>query len=193
MTFSEFGRTLDENSSNGTDHGSSAPVMAFGPINPGIYGDHANLTDLDNQGDPVYSIDYRSVYSSILKDWFQLEDLETETVLSGDFEKIDFVDALAVSNEETPSSNPRSFRLEQNYPNPFNPTTTIGFRIPKSGDVRLQIFDIRGQLVSTLVDKRLSAGDHQIIFDAKALASGVYLYKLQTREGVQSKKMTLIK
>ncbi|MEP1139419.1 MAG: DUF1501 domain-containing protein, partial [Balneola sp.] len=193
MTFSEFGRTLDENSSNGTDHGSSAPVMAFGPINPGIYGDHANLTDLDNQGDPVYSTDYRSIYSSILKDWFQLEDLETETVLSGNFDKIDFVDSLAVSNENTPDSTPDSFRLEQNYPNPFNPATTIGFKLAKSGDVRLQVFDIRGQLVSTLVNKRLSSGQHKIVFDATALASGVYLYRLQTRDGMLSKKMTLIK
>lgn len=193
MTFSEFGRTLDENSSNGTDHGSSAPVMAFGPVNGGIFGEHANLTDLDNQGDPIYKQDYRSIYRSILEDWFELETQESTTVLSGDFEKIDFVDSLAVSNEDMNNSTPRSFRLEQNYPNPFNPVTTIGFKIAKAGDVRLQVYDIRGQLISTLINKRLSAGDHKIVFDATSLASGVYLYKLQTKEGVQSKKMTLIK
>jgi uncharacterized protein (DUF1501 family) len=193
ITFSEFGRTLDENSSNGTDHGSSAPVMAFGPVNGGIFGEHANLTDLDRQGDPIYSQDYRSIYTSILQDWFELEDLETETILSGNFEKIGFVDSLAVSNEDTPTSTPRTFRLEQNYPNPFNPATTIGFRIAQSGDVQLQVFDIRGQLVATLINRRLSSGDHSIVFDASSLASGVYLYKLQTREGILSKKMTLIK
>jgi len=193
MTFSEFGRTLDENSSNGTDHGSSAPVMAFGPVNGGIFGDHANLTDLDNQGDPVYNQDYRSIYRSILQDWFELEDIETETVLSGDFEKISFVDTLAVSNEDVTNSTPKTFRLEQNYPNPFNPSTTIGFKTDRSGDVRLQIFDIRGQLIATPVNKRLSAGEHNIVFDASSLASGVYLYKLQTRYGTLSKKMTLIK
>ena len=53
--------------------------------------------------------------------------------------------------------------------------------------------DIRGQLVSTLVNKRLSSGQHKIVFDATALASGVYLYRLQTRDGMLSKKMTLIK
>ncbi len=193
MTFSEFGRTLDENSSNGTDHGSSAPVMAFGPVNGGIYGEHANLTDLDNQGDPIYEQDYRSIYSSILQDWFELENLETETILTGDYQKIGFVDSTAVSTEETPNGTPNAFRLEQNYPNPFNPATTIGFRIKKSGDVRLQVFDIRGQLVATLIDKRLTAGAHSVVFNASALASGVYLYKLQTREATLSKKMTLIK
>ncbi len=193
MTFSEFGRTLDENSSMGTDHGSSAPVMVFGPINGGMYGEHADLTNLDGSGDPVYGTDYRDVYNSILTDWFGLEDLETETVLSGDFNNLGFVDALAVSNERTAETAPSGFRLEQNYPNPFNPSTQITFRLPQAGDALLEIFNIRGQLVATLVDGTLSSGEHTVNFDASALSSGIYVYKLQTPAGTLSRKMTLIK
>jgi len=190
MTFSEFGRTLDENSSNGTDHGSSAPVMVFGPVNGGIYGEHANLTDLDNSGDPVYGLDYRSIYSSILGSWFGLENESKEGVLQGEFEDLGFVN-VATSNEQT--QKPLAFKLHQNYPNPFNPSTNISFVLPTSGRVRLQIFDIQGRLIQTLADKVVNAGEHTVVFDASSLSSGMYMYRLETPYGVSSKTMSLIK
>ncbi|RNC79597.1 MAG: DUF1501 domain-containing protein [Balneola sp.] len=191
MTFSEFGRTLDENSSQGTDHGSSAPVMLFGPVNGGLYGDHANLTDLDNSGDPVFSIDYRSIYTTILNKWFGLDVDDTETVLQGEFQDLGFVNELPVNTE--PGSKARNFTLHQNYPNPFNPTTNISFVLAKSEPVTLKVFDARGSLVQTLVHRTLPAGEHTLSFDASALTSGVYLYRIETPSGSQSKKMTLIK
>jgi len=190
MTFSEFGRTLDENSSNGTDHGSSAPVMVFGPVNGGIYGEHANLTDLDNSGDPVYGLDYRSIYSSILGSWFGLENESKEGVLEGEFEDLGFVN-VATSNEQT--QQPLAFKLHQNYPNPFNPSTNISFVLPTSGRVRLQVFDIQGRLIQTLADKMVNAGEHTVVFDASSLSSGMYMYRLETPYGVSSKTMSLIK
>jgi uncharacterized protein (DUF1501 family) len=188
MTFSEFGRTLDENSSAGTDHGSSAPVMVFGPVNGGIYGEHADLVNLDRSGDPVFGLDYRTIYSSILNTWFGLE--SSEGVLSGDYEDLGFIN-VQVSNEQR--QQPRAFKLQQNYPNPFNPTTTISFVLPTSGQVRLQVFDLSGRLIQTMVDKTLSAGEHSMLFDASSLSSGMYLYRLETPYGASSKTMTLIK
>lgn len=192
MTFSEFGRTLDENSSNGTDHGSSAPVMVFGPVNGGIYGNHSDLTELDNSGDPVFSTDYRSVYTSILEDWFNLGDSETGSVINGDFQNLGFVDATATSNKQDHQT-PRTFKLEQNYPNPFNPTTTIYITLKQADNINLGVYDIKGSLIRTLVNKKMNAGRHQIKFDGSGLSSGIYLYKLETSGGTQSKKMTLIK
>jgi uncharacterized protein (DUF1501 family) len=192
MTFSEFGRTLDENSSNGTDHGSSAPVMVFGPVNGGLYGNHSDLTSLDNSGDPVFSTDYRSVYTSILDDWFGLGDNETDSVIDGSFQNLGFVDATATSNEPSQQT-PKSFKLEQNYPNPFNPTTTISFSLAKTAEVKLQVFDVKGSLIKTILNEQKSAGDYSVQFDASNLSSGTYLYKLETPNGVQTKKMTLIK
>ncbi|MBO6525146.1 MAG: DUF1501 domain-containing protein [Balneolaceae bacterium] len=191
MTFSEFGRTLDENSSQGTDHGSSAPVMLFGPVNGGLYGDHANLTDLDNSGDPVFSTDYRSIYTSILNNWFELDISETETVLQGEFQDLGFVEPLPVSTEV--NGKVQKFTLHQNYPNPFNPSTNISFVLPASGLVSLKIYDVKGRLIQTLTERTMSVGEHTVTFDASDLPSGVYLYQLETPSGSQTRKMTLIK
>jgi hypothetical protein len=88
---------------------------------------------------------------------------------------------------------PRVYSLGQNYPNPFNPTTTIKFEIPKSGLVKLVVFDILGREVTTLVNDFKQAGNYNISFDASSLASGVYFYKIEANDFVQTKKMLLIK
>jgi hypothetical protein len=88
---------------------------------------------------------------------------------------------------------PRELALNQNYPNPFNPTTQIRYELPETADVRLDVFNIQGQRVSTLVSASQSAGVYNITFDASALASGVYIYRLQAGNTVLTRKMTLIK
>ena len=191
MTFSEFGRTLDENSSGGTDHGSSAPVMIFGPVNGGQYGQHSDLTELDGSGDPVFSTDYRTIFSSILNNWFGLEINDTETVLQGEFQQLGFVDGTVTSNQY--SSRPETFRLEQNYPNPFNPETTIRFTLSEPQAVSLKVYDTNGRLIKILADKKMRAGEHSLRFNATDLPSGTYLYNLTTDQGSQTRKMTLIK
>ncbi|WP_340103411.1 lamin tail domain-containing protein [Rhodohalobacter sp. 8-1] len=98
---------------------------------------------------------------------------------------------LGVSNEL--SEDPKQFTLSQNYPNPFNPTSTIEFTLPASVEVRLEVYNISGQLVSTLVDSRMSAGQHSVVFDASNLASGVYLYRIRAGNFMETKQMTLIK
>ncbi len=88
---------------------------------------------------------------------------------------------------------PKHFSLSQNYPNPFNPTTNIKFQIPKSGFVKLIIFDVLGKEVQTLVNEQLSAGTYNADFEGSSLPSGVYYYKLETVSFTQTKKMVLIK
>jgi len=88
---------------------------------------------------------------------------------------------------------PSGFTLMQNYPNPFNPTTTIAFNIPSSTTAQLEIFNVIGQTVEVMDLGRLGAGEHQIQYDASALASGVYFYRLTTEQTHQSKKMILLK
>ncbi|MGI6198606.1 MAG: C25 family cysteine peptidase [Candidatus Cloacimonadaceae bacterium] len=88
--------------------------------------------------------------------------------------------------------------LEQNYPNPFNPSTTIRFNLDRGQKARLDIFNLRGQLVNTLVNENLERGAHSIVFDGtdskgNPLASGLYLYRLQTQNQSISRKMLLIK
>ncbi len=88
---------------------------------------------------------------------------------------------------------PESFEVKQNYPNPFNPTTTIDYQIAKSGYVTLNVYNILGKEVSTLVSENLIAGNHQITFDAKNLPSGAYIYRLSNNNKTLSKIMILQK
>ncbi|CAN5629710.1 hypothetical protein BH10BAC5_BH10BAC5_00430 [soil metagenome] len=91
------------------------------------------------------------------------------------------------------NSTVNSYRLEQNYPNPFNPVTKITFYLPKTGNARLEVFDVSGKLVSTLIDRKLGAGEISLEFNASNLASGIYFYRLSSGSFVASKKMLLIK
>lgn len=89
--------------------------------------------------------------------------------------------------------NPNQFTLEQNYPNPFNPSTKIGFRTGELGFVSLRVYDVLGREVSTLVNEDLQAGSYEAAFDARGLASGVYLYRLQGHNFVQTRKLLLLR
>lgn len=88
---------------------------------------------------------------------------------------------------------PRDFVLRQNYPNPFNPTTTITFVLPHASDVTLHVYDITGRKVRTLINGQMSAGSHQVVFEARDLTSGIYFYRLNTGKFVQTKRMLLIR
>jgi hypothetical protein len=100
---------------------------------------------------------------------------------------------IAFKNGGEISSLPTEFNLSQNYPNPFNPTTDIQLALPKASEVRLDIFNLLGQKVTTLVDGTLPAGYHTITWDATGHATGVYFYRLATDEFVTSRKMVLVK
>ena len=88
---------------------------------------------------------------------------------------------------------PKNFRLHQNYPNPFNPVTTISFALPKTSDVKLVIYDVLGKRVKKLIDHKLEAGQHTVLFDGADLPSGIYIYKMVASDFSAIKKFTLIK
>ena len=88
---------------------------------------------------------------------------------------------------------PQVFALQQNYPNPFNPTTKIAFSVPSQMKVELVVYNVLGQKVATLVNETLSAGGHEVPFDASRLASGMYLYRITAGQFMSVKKMMLLK
>jgi hypothetical protein len=88
---------------------------------------------------------------------------------------------------------PSQFRLEQNFPNPFNPATAIRYQLGKSSLVTLKVYNLLGQEVATLVNTLQGSGEYTVPFDASKLASGVYMYKLQTGSFTDVKKMVLMK
>jgi len=98
-----------------------------------------------------------------------------------------------VSNEEDPEI-PREIKLEQNFPNPFNPSTIINFELNRAANVSLEVYNVVGQKVATLLnDETRSAGRHTISFDGSSLSSGIYIYRLVTPQESLTKRMTLIK
>ncbi|MDH3889940.1 MAG: T9SS type A sorting domain-containing protein [candidate division Zixibacteria bacterium] len=88
---------------------------------------------------------------------------------------------------------PNRFEMAQNYPNPFNPTTVIEFALPTAGLATLEVFNVLGQKTAVLLDQRMPAGVHQVEFDAASSPSGIYFYRLSTKDKSLTKKMILIK
>ena len=115
----------------------------------------------------------------------------------GEFDsQADFIvtEQRTTSVEASTSDVPESFSLYRNYPNPFNPSTQIGFNLPSDGKATLRVFNILGQVVATLVDGYLSAGNHWITFEpGSALSSGVYIYELKYNDRIAVNKMILMK
>ncbi|MEX0685704.1 MAG: GLUG motif-containing protein [Balneolales bacterium] len=102
------------------------------------------------------------------------------------------VDPIEVSSELR-AELPTEVALDQNYPNPFNPTTNIRYAIPAEAHVRLNVYNVLGQDVATLVNKSMAAGSYETTFDASRLASGTYIYRLEAGDKVLTQTMMLIK
>jgi len=102
----------------------------------------------------------------------------------------DIVTSVSTPPEQTL---PVSYNLKQNYPNPFNPATTIVFDLPKPTNVTLKIYTVLGEEVTTLVSEELKAGTHKYIWNPVSLASGIYLYRIESKEYTLTKKMVYLK
>ena len=99
----------------------------------------------------------------------------------------------AITSARNDATHPLAARLDQNYPNPFNPKTKIGFQVARNGWVMLRVFDLQGREVVTLVDDTLPTGAYETYLDGGVMASGVYLYQLQTESYIETKKLVLVK
>ncbi len=105
---------------------------------------------------------------------------------------------VGIIDEEPSSGTPQDFGLFQNYPNPFNPATSIKYRIPRAQKVRLTVYNLLGQEVRTLLNEKLQAGVHLAQWDGRdnsgrSVASGTYIYRLETEDFLQARKMVLVK
>ena len=201
----------------------SLAVNSRGEIFVGVYGGIFKSTDLPNgwgmvpfTNDYVYALSVNSfdqvyagtlsgVYASVDGNSFTGAGMTGNTVLSLSFGPDNRVfagvyqgglsqSAQAVTEVRTGNSDfPKSFTLGQNYPNPFNPTTTVEFEIAKLGPVSLKIFDILGNEVATLLNRRLIPGRYTVQWNAAHAASGTYYYRLSTTASTEVKKMVLVR
>lgn len=112
---------------------------------------------------------------------------------SGDWSTAWNLTTLTTTDIDGNAGIPAEVALHQNFPNPFNPTTNISYQMPEAGSVSLVIYDMLGREITTLVNERVTAGNHEITFDAGGLSSGMYIYRLETGNEVFTRKLMLIK
>ena len=189
MTFSEFGRRVNQNGSGGTDHGTAAPLFVIGRnVYGGVYGPNPDLADLDNNGDIKYKYDFRQLYATLLTQQLGMPVDRMADVLQKDFETIPLI-----SEKAGTLNGPTAFQLEQNYPNPFNPSTTISYFLRVPQNVRLEVFSPAGDVVATLVNQFQDVGSYNIKFDGTRFPSGVYFARLDIGSYYKTIKMVLLK
>jgi len=144
-----------------------------------------------------FAADADSTGMSVLSPYFDIAAGAHTLTLTGAAVNVDFVQLTRVIPQgptSVPTDGlPYTYNLDQNYPNPFNPATQINFSLANVSNVRLEVFNILGQRVTTLIDTRMEAGHHTVQFDARNYASGVYFYRLQAGDFRDQKKMMLLK
>jgi uncharacterized protein (DUF1501 family) len=181
MTYSEFGRRIKSNYSLGTDHGAAAPMFLFGKnVKPGIMGSNPTISsDVKVNDNLPMQYDFRSVYASLLKDWFCLEDTEVDSVMTKTHQQLPLLeDSCASSSVEREKLRKSGDAYVMNYPNPFVNSTTI--RYEADGEhILIQIFSSQGQVIETLVNSEIAQGEHEVVFDTGRYESGTYYCRFQ--------------
>jgi uncharacterized protein (DUF1501 family) len=208
MTYSEFGRRAWENGghSSGTDHGTAAPHFVIGSqVNGGLYGHDPDLETLDENGDPFLEFEFRQMYASVMGDWFGVSKETCTAVLSPGRDRAPFETEFPLNDGSGKRSLIRKstgavaahstsdgFRLKGNYPNPANAYTKIHFDLDRTENVKLQIFDRKGSLITTMLNTRLGQGEHTPELRTAELPSGSYVYRLTVGERFETRRLNII-
>ncbi len=194
MTFSEFGRRVQENGSLGTDHGSAAPLFVFGNqvLGNRVHGGDPDLENLDNRGDLLMQHDFRQIYASVLAQWFGSTDNDIQEVLMGEFSELPLFreDSGPTSVAEAGASQPM---LLQNYPNPAARETTIEYALPERSYVTLALMDARGAILTRLVAAEQGPGTYKIPVVTSSLPAGNYFYRLRAGRHSDTKRMQILR
>jgi uncharacterized protein (DUF1501 family) len=191
MTFSEFGRRIKSNSSSGTDHGSAAPLFAFGhQVVPGITGKNPTLPANATVNDNIpYQYDFRSIYASILKQWFCVKDSDLQIIMLRNFQEISLCANLNCAGMKPDDILRRAGdELIINHPNPFVQSTSITFHT-QGGHTLIQIIDQLGRVIKVLADNEYTPGSYTISFNGSGLSAGVYYARLQNGSIQQVRSM----
>lgn len=184
MTFSEFGRKIVSNAGDGTDHGSAAPMMVFGScINSGVIGDNPQIgTNVDTDEGVPMQYDFKSIYGSVLMDWFEVPEDKVKDLLVEDFQYIPILNSC----ESTSTKELTTILETKAFPNPFDQSFTLSFSILEKENVRIDLFDVVGKIVRTISNKTFTSGTHDVFVEVNGLASGVYFARIQVGNGVKT-------
>jgi len=185
MTYSEFGRRIKSNASGGTDHGSAAPLFLFGKnVRGGVFGNNPDLPANATVSDNIpYQYDFRTIYSTILQNWFCVSESAELQIMNKQFPTIPIINA-SVCGINNPNSIFAKDALIYNYPNPFTNQTKIEFKT-NGGHTLLQLLDGSGTLIKILLEATYNfAGMNSYMFYGDNLPSGVYYVRLQNLDKV---------
>ncbi len=184
MTYSEFGRKIISNAAFGTDHGSAAPMIVFGScVNPGVIGANPIIdANVDPEEGVAMQYDFRSVYGSLLMDWFEVPEDKVQTLLTPDFTYIPLVTGCIASDTEELVE----IVDTKVFPNPFDNQFKIRFALEETLDVRIDLFDVVGKQVKQISNRSFTNGAHVVSVEGHGLASGVYFVRIQAGNGVKS-------
>ncbi len=191
MTFSEFGRTIFENASNGTDHGWGTHSLLFGgEIGSGFLGQYQDMSNPDPYTDPPFSLDFRDLYATVLQDWLGANPDVVQYVMG---KPQPILTGLVPPAPQLLGDNGKCALLGHN-PSPTKPgVVEIKYSMMQDGNVRLQILDRAGQVLRTLVSEFKPRGSY--IFEFKAsdfyLPNGGYQYRLQAGGQVFQRELAI--
>lgn len=171
MTFSEFGRTILSNASNGTDHGSAAPLFLFGnALRGGVTGNNPRLDySMEYHDNLEHEFDFRQVYASVLEQWFGLDTGMRRTILRNDFTTMDIIgDPITIVSSEDPSEQAVAV-----YPNPLQTEATIRY-LSIGGEVTIDLMDINGRSVEKIYRGNPGGGMQALRWSTNHLSRGKY-------------------
>jgi len=219
MTFSEFGRRIFENGSNGTDHGKAAPTLFFGSgLNGSAFvGDHPTLEDPDGRGNLEYTMDFRDLYATVLAEWLCVDvPLVEQHLLDHPYAPVnlgfncsgvDFPEIAYSDGDVTPptpvnpdGSDPSTAPFDPNLMNaivhkpyyPSDSTPHIYLEMPFSAHVDIQLYNILGQNVGTVFNEMMLEGSTEINIRERLpdhLSTGKYIYRISVQDQKMSKSV----
>lgn len=185
MTFSEFGRQIASNASYGSDHGDAAPMFLFGScISGDIIGPNPSISNtITNQAGVPMQIDFRDVYASILKDWFEVDPLDIQPLFE---QTINYIDILSACNTGIDELDKDTDGILI-YPNPVVNNAHIQLTA-ENERIKIVVVDFNGKIALEICDKKFSQGTHHVPFDASNLDTGQYVVQVYKSTGILTKK-----
>ena len=188
MTFSEFGRRVNQNGTTGTDHGTAAPLFVIGnTVRGGLIGDNPNLINLDSNGDLKANFDYRQVYSTVLSDHLGLSTTSTAGIFKKSFDRLPiFLNSPLIAEAGV------KVTLLDPAPNPASGQVRIQFAAFEPMRVDLALFDMLGQKVGSIFTGDVLSGTYTYPVDLAYFQAGNYLVSLATSTGARITKRLII-
>lgn len=184
MTFSEFGRRIKSNASLGTDHGAAAPLILFGKhAKKGILGNSPEIpSDIQVVNNIPFQYDFRSVYASVLEQWFCVSRPALDTIMLQNYQSLPLIQGGPCGLPEDPDDTNSASEelLLKMWPNPYSINATIQFST-KGGHTMIQQIDALGRVVKVLTNQEYAAGTYNIDIYSDGLATGTYFIRLQNK------------